>query len=201
MKFGWIIRLGLPALTNLVMKWHLIIGPPDAGYLRGEAGLTIGFGNKEVIIGEVSLETVSIWVMQSEWEQNLIITLFSLPSPWHQYPIIVPIPGVQPNMLLHTCSMHTAAKAISPFQHDMTAVTDRLLHLRVFVYLYVRGRFQHLGKMNVRGDWCKFTGPCKFTRTCQSNSKVQTQSLRLLQGSFWAETRERQDGVLRAVRP
>lgn len=161
--------------------------------------LTIGFGNKEVIIGEVSVETVSIWVMQSEWGPNLIITLFSLPSPWHQYPIIVPIPGVQPNMLLHMCSMCTAAKATSPFQHGVAAVSDRLLHLRVFVYLYVRGRFRHLGKMNVRGDWCKFVGPCKFTRTRQSNSKVQTKSLRLLRGSFWAETRDRQDDVLSAV--
>lgn len=104
MKFGWIIRLGLPALTNLVIEWHLIIGPPNAGYLRGEPGLTIGFGNKEVIIGEVSSETVSIWVMQNKWGQNLIITLFSLPSPWHQYPIIVPIPGG-----CQTCSYTRAA--------------------------------------------------------------------------------------------
>lgn len=159
----------------------------------------MGFGNKEVIIGEVSLETMSIWAMLSEWEQNLIITLFSLPSPWHQYSIIVPIPGVQPNMLLHMCSVRTAAKAISPFQHGVTAVSGRLLHKRGFVYLYGRGRFWRLGEMNARGDWCKFTGPCKFTRTCQSNSKVQTQSLRLLQGSFGAETKDGQDGVVRAV--
>lgn len=52
----------------------------------------MGFGKKGVIIAELSLETVSIWAMQSEWEQNLIITLFSLPSLWHQYSIIVPHP-------------------------------------------------------------------------------------------------------------
>lgn len=84
--------LGLPALTDLVIKWHLIICPADAGYLTCEPWLTMGFGNKEVFIGELSLETVSIWAMQREWEQNLIITLFSLPSPWHQYSIIVPHP-------------------------------------------------------------------------------------------------------------
>lgn len=99
-------------LTHLFIKWHLIVWAPNAGRLWGQ-GSTVGHAEKAFWIYRsnywwvLSLETAGIWAWQREWEQNLIIALFSPTSLWHQYSIIAPCPrGADRLLLLHMCSMH-----------------------------------------------------------------------------------------------
>lgn len=65
------------------------------------------------------IRTVSIWAMQREWEQNLIITLFSLPSLWQQYSIIVPHPQcAAKHAPTHVQRAHSSKIHFTSVMHD-----------------------------------------------------------------------------------